>query len=76
MALSGEDIGKIVELFTSLEKRIDALGAAMHVRFDEVQSHLDGLYRRDEKREQEYLAVQEQMSRLEKRVSNLEQKVA
>ena len=34
-------------------------------RFDEVATQVDGLYRRDEKREQEYLSIREQMRRLE-----------
>jgi hypothetical protein len=36
-------------------------------RFDEVATQVDGLYRRDEKREQEYLSIREQMRRLEAR---------
>ena len=34
-------------------------------RFDEVASQIDGLYQRDEKREQEYLFIREQIRRLE-----------
>ena len=34
-------------------------------RFDEVATQIDGLYRRDEKREQEYLSIREQIRRLE-----------
>ena len=36
-------------------------------RFDEIASQVDGLYRRDEKREQEYLSIKEQINRLERR---------
>lgn len=36
-------------------------------RFDEVATQMDGLYQRDEKREQEYLSIQEQIRRLEGR---------
>jgi ABC-type phosphate transport system auxiliary subunit len=34
-------------------------------RFDEVATQLNGLYQRDEKREQVYLLIQEQIRRLE-----------
>jgi len=34
-------------------------------RFDEVATQLDGLYQRDERREQEYLSIREQIRRLE-----------
>ena len=36
-------------------------------RFDEVATQMDGLYQRDEKREQEYLSIREQIRRLEAR---------
>ena len=34
-------------------------------RFDEVTTQMDGLYQRDERREQEYLFIREQIRRLE-----------
>jgi tRNA(Ser,Leu) C12 N-acetylase TAN1 len=34
-------------------------------RFDEIAAQIDGLYQRDEKREQEYLSIREQIRRLE-----------
>jgi len=34
-------------------------------RFDEVVTQMDGLYQRDERREQEYLFIREQIRRLE-----------
>jgi len=34
-------------------------------RFDEVATQMDGLYQRDERREQEYLSIWEQIRRLE-----------
>ncbi len=34
-------------------------------RFDEIATQMDGLYQRDEKREQEYLSIREQIRRLE-----------
>ena len=33
-------------------------------RFDEIASQIDGLYQRDEKREQEYFFMREQIKRL------------
>ena len=36
-------------------------------RFDQVATQIDGLYQRDEKREQEYLSIREQLRRLETR---------
>jgi predicted nuclease with TOPRIM domain len=36
-------------------------------RFSEVATQIDGLYQRDEKREQEYLSIREQIRRLESR---------
>jgi hypothetical protein len=36
-------------------------------RFDEVGTQIDGLYQREEKREQEYLSIREQIRRLEAR---------
>jgi predicted nuclease with TOPRIM domain len=38
-------------------------------RFNEVATQIDGLYHRDEKREQEYLSIREQIRRLESRFS-------
>ena len=36
-------------------------------RFDKIATQIDGLYQRDEKREQEYLYVREQIRPLESR---------
>lgn len=36
-------------------------------RFGQVTTQMDGLYQRDEKREQEYLSIREQIRRLESR---------
>ena len=38
-------------------------------RFAEGATQIDGLYQRDEKREQEYLSIREQLRRLEARVA-------
>ena len=39
-------------------------------RFDEIATQMDGLYQRDEKREQEYLSIREQIRRLEASPAN------
>ena len=38
-------------------------------RFDEVASKLDGLYQRDEKREQEYLFISERVRQIESKIA-------
>ena len=38
-------------------------------RFDAVATQIDGLYQRDEKREQEYLFIREQIRRLEAKIA-------
>ena len=48
-----------------LETAIRPFRNEVSKRFDEVASQIDGLYLRDEKREQEYLSIREQMRRLE-----------
>ncbi|HEY6045524.1 MAG TPA: hypothetical protein VIU65_02915 [Pyrinomonadaceae bacterium] len=48
-----------------VQKEIRLLGKEIGQRFDEVATQLDGLYRRDEKREQEYVSIREQLRRLE-----------
>jgi hypothetical protein len=40
-------------------------------RFDEVGTQIDGLYQRDEKREQEYLFIREQIRRLEVKIESV-----
>ena len=48
-----------------LQAEIRPLRYEMSKRFDEVATQMDGLYQRDEKREQEYLSIREQIRRLE-----------
>jgi predicted nuclease with TOPRIM domain len=49
------------ELQTEVRPFRDEVGK----RFDEVATQMNGLYQRDEKREQEYLSIREQLRRLE-----------
>ena len=72
MALTNDDIRRISELFTPLEQRIDAFETRVHSGFGEVLSNFDVLFRRDERREQEYLLLREQINRLGERVDALE----
>jgi hypothetical protein len=53
------------ELQTEFRPLRDEVGR----RFDEVATRMDGLYQRDEKREQEYLFIREQMRRLETKLA-------
>jgi hypothetical protein len=48
-----------------LEAKLQPFRNEVGKRFDEVATQLDGLYQRDEKREQEYLFIREQIRRLE-----------
>jgi hypothetical protein len=48
-----------------LEAQLGPFRDEVSRRFDVVATQMDGLYRRDEKREQEYLSIREQMRRVE-----------
>jgi hypothetical protein len=48
-----------------LQSEIQPFRNEVSKRFAEVAVHIDGLYRRDERREQEYLSILEQIRRLE-----------
>ena len=48
-----------------LQAEVRPLRDEMSRRFNEVATQIDGLYQRDEKREQEYLSIREQIRRLE-----------
>lgn len=48
-----------------LQAEVRPLRHEINKRFDEIATHFDGLYRRDETREQEYLSIREQICRLE-----------
>ena len=73
MALDDNDIEALRILF---QGELEPLKEEMKERFDSIASQLDGLYRDNEKREQEYLFSNEQSKRLEERVDALEKKVA
>ncbi|HXI25445.1 MAG TPA: hypothetical protein VNG71_16385, partial [Pyrinomonadaceae bacterium] len=48
-----------------LQTEVRPFREEVNKRFDEIGTQMDGLYQRDEKREQEYLSIREQMRRLE-----------
>ena len=66
MALTEDEVTALQLLLREeLQAEIRPLRNEMNKRFDEVATQVDGLYQRDEKREQEYLSIREQMRRLE-----------
>jgi hypothetical protein len=73
MTLSKKDLEAIRAVFRD---ETDTLRGEISTRFEGVMEQLDGLYQRDEKREQENLVITKQISRVEKRVSDLEKKRA
>jgi len=52
-----------------LRNELNPLRAEVAKRFDEIALQMDGLYQRDEKREQEYFSMREQMKRLERKLA-------
>ena len=52
-----------------LRAELKPFRAEVDKRFDEIASHIDGLYQRDEKREQNYFSIREQIKRLEQRIA-------
>ena len=58
-----------VLLKEELQAQFESFRNEVNTRFDEVATQIDGLYGRDEKREQEYLSICEQMRRVETRLA-------
>ena len=52
-----------------LQAQVQPFRNEVNRRFDEVATQIDGLYQRDEKREQEYLSIRKQLRRLEAKVA-------
>ncbi len=86
MALSSEDLNKIQSAIQAavapltvcvlrLEERVSALEVRVNEGFNTAFQYFDALFKRDETREQENLAIKSQLGRLEIRVSALEAKV-
>jgi len=52
-----------------LRTQLQPFREEVNKRFDEIATQMDGLYRRDENREQEYMSIREQIRRLEARLA-------
>jgi predicted nuclease with TOPRIM domain len=52
-----------------LRMQLQPFREEVNKRFDEIATQMDGLYKRDENREQEYLPIREQIRRLEARLA-------
>jgi hypothetical protein len=73
MVLTADDLKAMQNLF---QEEIEPVRQEMHQRFDAVAEQILGLYQGNEKREQEYLFLNHQASRHEKRLVALERKSA
>ena len=70
MAITAEEMNTLrLLLKEELQTELRPFREEVNKRFDEVAKQIDGLYQRDEKREQEYLSIREQMRRLEARIA-------
>jgi len=68
MAFTKDDMKALrLRLREELQAEVRPFRNEVGKRFSEVATQMDGLYQRDEKREQEYLSIQEQIRRLEAR---------
>jgi hypothetical protein len=68
--IAEEEMGALrLLLKEELQTQLQAFRAEVNKRFDEVAKQIDGLYQRDEKREQERLSIREQIRRLEARIA-------
>jgi len=52
-----------------LRTQLQPFREEVNKRFDEIATQMDGLYKRDENREQEYMSIREQIRRLEARLA-------
>ena len=70
MAIKDEEMKALrLLLKEELEIALQPLREELNMRFDKIGSQIDGLYQRDERREQEYLSIREQIRRLESRIA-------
>lgn len=70
MPINEEEMNALRMLLKSeLETQLRPFRDEVSRRFDQVATQMDGLYRRDEKREREYLSIREQIGRLETRLA-------
>ena len=70
MAITKDELNTLGLLIDEkLQGAIRPFRDEVNKRFDEIATQIDGLYLRDEKREQEYLSIREQIRRLEARIA-------
>lgn len=69
MTLTDKDIGKIAALLRPIEQQIDSLSKELREFKDETRTNFDDIFKRDEAREQENLALRSQVEELEKKVA-------
>jgi sulfite reductase beta subunit-like hemoprotein len=70
MPITNEEMNALrLLLKEELETALRPLREEVYKRFDKIATQMDGLYQRDEKREQEYLSIREQIRRLEARIA-------
>jgi len=66
MPITGEELRALrLLLREELQAEVRPFRNEIGKRFDEIATQIDRLYQRDEKREQEYLSIREQIRRLE-----------
>lgn len=73
MALTEEDF-KALRLL--MREEIEPFRNEVNERFREVDGRIEGLYAQNEKREQEYLFIKEQLSRQEQQLSKQERQLS
>jgi len=71
MPLTVNDLQALRSLFL---EEIEPFRIEVNKRFDTVMDHFDALYQANEKREQEYFFITNQLQRLENRTQILEKK--
>ena len=76
MALTSDDVRRIAALFTPLEKRTESVETEIAKLRNDMLSGFERLFSENEKRENEYTILNKQNKRLDKRVDDLEKKVA
>ena len=77
MALEKKDLDAIrVLMREEIKLELDPFREEVREKFNEVANNFDALFLDNEKREQEYLLLRAQVSRLEGRVEAVEKKVA
>ena len=66
MPITGEELKALrLLLREELQAEVRPFRNEIRKRFDEIATQINRLYQRDEKREQEYLSIREQIRRLE-----------